>query len=256
MFGFLRQATASQSRTLGPFVSTTDFSTLRDDLTIASTDVKLFKNGGASTNKNSGGGTSRGNGEYSVTFDATDTATVGELSVSVKMSGALAVRRVFHVLEENVYDALFVSGAAFGTQIESIDAALANRVIPPAQSPWRDGEIEVTGGDNYVGDFNISKDFYDADNDLTDASWTARMTWKNRNGDVLFTATSTFEAVAGQADWYRLKYRPLAADTESGPFGRNVLYDVQFNGPGGIKDTREHGWVTIKKPVTTPSEEP
>ena len=94
MFGFLRQATASQSRTLGPFVSTTDFSTLRDDLTIASTDVKLFKNGGTSANKNSGGGTSRGNGEYSMTFDATDTATVGELSVSVKMSGALVVRRV------------------------------------------------------------------------------------------------------------------------------------------------------------------
>lgn len=108
----LRQSTASQSRALGPFIDSTDFATPLTGLTIANTDIKLVVNGGASANKNSGGGTHRVNGVYGVTFDATDTATVGELEVNVNVSGALMVFDKFQVLEEAVYDALFAASAA------------------------------------------------------------------------------------------------------------------------------------------------
>ena len=88
---FLRQSTASQARATPCFVSSSDFITPATGLTIANTDVKLVVNGAASVNKNSGGGTHRVNGVYALTFDATDTATVGEFEVSIVVSGALPV---------------------------------------------------------------------------------------------------------------------------------------------------------------------
>lgn len=111
MPGFLRQSTASQSRAIGPFVDDTDFKTPETGLTINASDVKLVVNGGTSANKNSGGGTHRVNGVYSFTFDATDTATVGEMEVSISVSGALIVFDKFVVLEEAVYDMLFAASA-------------------------------------------------------------------------------------------------------------------------------------------------
>lgn len=111
MHSFLKQSTASQSRSIGPFLSDSDFVTAQTGLTIANTDIKLMVNGAASANKNSGGGTHRVNGVYGITFDATDTATVGELFVSVKVSGALPVFATFVVIEEAVYDMLFAATA-------------------------------------------------------------------------------------------------------------------------------------------------
>lgn len=111
MNSFLRQSTASQSRAIGPFLDDADYKTPETGLSIANTDVKLVVNGGASANKNSGGGTHRVNGVYGFTFDATDTATVGELEVSIVVSGALPVWCYFMVLEEVVYDALFAASA-------------------------------------------------------------------------------------------------------------------------------------------------
>jgi hypothetical protein len=108
---FLKQSTASQSRIVGPFVDDTDFKTAETGLTVANTDCKLFVNGAASVNKNSGGGTHRTNGFYSLTFDATDTATVGELTVSIVVAGALPVAKTFYVLEEAVFDAMFAASA-------------------------------------------------------------------------------------------------------------------------------------------------
>lgn len=114
---FLKQSTAAQTRTIGPFVDDTDFKTLENALTINNTDILLKKNGGASAAKNSGGATADGaGGFYHLTFDATDTATVGELAGSVKVAGALVVPFKFFVLEEVVYDALFAASAAgYGT---------------------------------------------------------------------------------------------------------------------------------------------
>jgi len=116
MNGYLRQSTASQARAIGPFLDDTDFKTAETALTIANTDVKLRANGTTLANKNSGGGTHQVNGLYSLTFDATDTANVGELYFSVVVAGALPVFGTYVVLEEAVYDALFAASAAgFGT---------------------------------------------------------------------------------------------------------------------------------------------
>jgi hypothetical protein len=108
---FLKQSTASQTRLTPRFVDDTDFKTTETGLTIANTDVKLSANGGASANKNSGGGTHIEGGRYALTFDATDTATVGELAVGISVAGALPVEFKFFVLEEAVYDALYGASA-------------------------------------------------------------------------------------------------------------------------------------------------
>ncbi len=108
---FLRQATASQTRSTPIFVDSTDFKTVKTGLTIANTDVKISANGGAQASKNSGGGTHLGNGSYALTFDATDTATVGDFEVTINVSGALPVFFRFTVVEEAVYDMLFGASA-------------------------------------------------------------------------------------------------------------------------------------------------
>lgn len=133
MPGYLRQATASQARALGPFIDDTDFKTTKTGLTIANTDIKLVVNGAASANKNSGGGTHRVNGVYGVTFDATDTATVGEIEVSVVVSGALPVFDKFYVVEEAVFDALFVASAPGYVVDQPVNATkLAGQTITAA----------------------------------------------------------------------------------------------------------------------------
>ena len=109
---YLRQSTASQEILLGRFVDSTDGDTEETALTIANTDIKLFKAGAsAQVSKNSGGATHDANGMYVATLDATDTNTVGPLEVNVHVAGALSVRREFQVLEEAVYDALFAASA-------------------------------------------------------------------------------------------------------------------------------------------------
>lgn len=109
---FLRQSTASQEVLLGPFLDDTDGKTAETGLTVANTDVKLFKHGATSeASKNSGGATHVAAGRYYAVLDATDTDTVGLLEVNVHVSGALPVNRKFQVLEEAVYDAFFAASA-------------------------------------------------------------------------------------------------------------------------------------------------
>ena len=109
--GFLKQSTASQSVIIGPFLDDTDFITPETALSIANTDIKLMKNAAAAVSKNSGGGTHRNQGGYSITLDATDTNTVGELCIMVNKTGALPVIHKFQVVEEFVYAGLFASAA-------------------------------------------------------------------------------------------------------------------------------------------------
>jgi hypothetical protein len=109
----LRKSTASQEVLLGPFLDDTDGKTAETGLTIANTDIKLWKRGGTTeSNKNSGGATHIADGRYYATLDATDTDTTGELILNVAVAGALPVRLVCCVFEAAVFDALFASGAA------------------------------------------------------------------------------------------------------------------------------------------------
>lgn len=112
MNGYLRQSSAAQVRTIGAFLDDGDFKTLENGLTIANTDIVISKNGAADTTKNSGGATAHGaGGIYTLTWDATDTDTVGELFYSVKVAGALVVFGSYVVLEEAAYDAMFAASA-------------------------------------------------------------------------------------------------------------------------------------------------
>lgn len=123
---YLKQSTASQEVLLGPFVDDTDGKTAETGLTIANTDIKLFKSGATTlANKNSGGATHISNGWYYAVLDATDTDTVGGLVIVVNMSGALPVKAEFMVVPANVYDSL-VAGTDYlqadTVQVEGSDA--------------------------------------------------------------------------------------------------------------------------------------
>lgn len=109
---YLRQSTASQEVLLGPFLDDTDGKTAETGLTVANTDIKVWKRGGTSeVSKNSGGATHIAAGRYYAVLDATDTNTLGELELNVHVSGALPVKLRATVLHANVFDVLFGSAA-------------------------------------------------------------------------------------------------------------------------------------------------
>lgn len=143
----LRRATASQEVMLGTFLDDTDGKTPETALTIANTDIKIFKSGATSeVNKNSGGATHVSSGRYYAVFDATDSDTVGPNGeINVAMSGALPVRRPLVVLHENVYDVLFGTTAP---STHTADAVAALVLATPANKLATDGTGRVTVGTN------------------------------------------------------------------------------------------------------------
>lgn len=103
----LKQSTSSQQIPLGYFVDSADGNTEKTALTIANTDIKLWKKGATSlVSKNSGGATHMSNGVYYIVLDATDTDTLGPMVIFVHMTGALPVRLECEVLLANVYEAM------------------------------------------------------------------------------------------------------------------------------------------------------
>lgn len=109
----LRQSTAGQEVLLGPFLDTTDADSEETGLTIANTDIKIWKCGAeTSVDKNSGGATHKHDGMYLITLDATDTNTVGSGLITVHVAGALYVKQPFIVRTAAVYDAL-VAGTGY-----------------------------------------------------------------------------------------------------------------------------------------------
>ena len=121
MTTFIKQSTASQNIIIGPFVDDTDYKTPETSLTIANTDIKLCKSGTTAVDKNSGGATHRVNGMYVITLDDTDTSTVGELHISVLVSGALLVTKTCFVLEENIFNAMFAQNSAAFDSNQRVD---------------------------------------------------------------------------------------------------------------------------------------
>jgi hypothetical protein len=102
----LREDTASQEIPLGHFVDDADGVTAMTALTIANTDIKLWKSGATTlANKNSGGATHISGGIYYAVLDATDTDTAGPLIAFVNVAGALPVRVECVVLPAATYDA-------------------------------------------------------------------------------------------------------------------------------------------------------
>ena len=108
---YLKQSTASQEIPLGYFLDDTDGTTAETGLTIANTDIQLFKGGATSmADKNSGGATHMAGGLYSTVLDATDTDTLGILTIFTNVAGALPTKSTFMVLPSASYDALVTNG--------------------------------------------------------------------------------------------------------------------------------------------------
>ena len=82
------KATASQEIPLGRFVDATDGFTAETALTIANTDIQIWKTGAtALVSKNSGGATHLATGIYYAVLDATDTDTAGPMKVFCQIAG-------------------------------------------------------------------------------------------------------------------------------------------------------------------------
>lgn len=104
---YLKEATAGQVVPLGPFLDDADGNTEEVGLTINAADILIWKDGATTlAAKNSGGATHIQNGVYYATLDATDTNTVGPLSIFVHVAGALFFRLACVVLPAQVYDSL------------------------------------------------------------------------------------------------------------------------------------------------------
>lgn len=147
---FLKQSTASQEIPLGYFVDSTDGNTEETALTIANTDIKVWKNGATTlANKNSGGATHISNGIYYAVMDATDTDTLGPMVIFVHVSGALTVRLECCVLAANVYDSLVgatdkldVNTAEIaGSNVSTTTAQIGVNIVNAAGTAWGSGGI-------------------------------------------------------------------------------------------------------------------
>lgn len=124
---YLRQSTASQEVPLGYFLDSTDGNTEETGLTIANTDIKVWKAGATTlASKNSGGATHISNGIYYTVLDATDTNTAGSLVIFVHVSGALTVRLECVVLTATIYDSLIAGTDLFDVSLVQVAGATTN----------------------------------------------------------------------------------------------------------------------------------
>lgn len=110
---------------IGPFVDETDGKTAETGLSIARADVLLWKQGYTASStmtqkSDTGACTAELLGYYSCPLNQTDTNTVGQLVLSVHMTGALPVRHEFMVMPANVWDSLF------GSDVLQVDIAQIN----------------------------------------------------------------------------------------------------------------------------------
>jgi hypothetical protein len=121
---YLKQSTASQEIPLGYFLDSTDGNTEETALTLANTDIKLWKCGATTlASKNSGGATHISNGIYYAVLDATDTNTLGSLIVFCHVAGALSVKVECVVLAANIYDSLIGGGDLLDVELGTVATA-------------------------------------------------------------------------------------------------------------------------------------
>jgi len=113
MCRMLKQSTTITLR-YGPFLDDTDFKT---EETALSPTMEISKAGGAFAARNSATATAHdSNGWYSIEMNATDTNTLGGLTVKVDAAGHLPVWEHFMVVPANVWDSFF------GADLLQVDA--------------------------------------------------------------------------------------------------------------------------------------
>lgn len=147
----LRQSTASQEIPLGYFVDSTDGDTAETALTIANTDIKLWKSGATSlANKNSGGATHMAGGLYYAVLDATDSGTVGPMKVFVHVAGALSVCLECLVLPANVYDSIVGSDLLDTNIAQAGGSGTVGAGALPNAAAAANGGLPTVNGSNYI----------------------------------------------------------------------------------------------------------
>jgi hypothetical protein len=211
----LKQSTAV-TVLLGPFVDETDGKTAETGLTISSSDVLLWKQGGTSLNaKNDAtAATHRSIGYYTVPLDATDTGTPGQLTIAVHESGALPVRHDFMVVPDHVYDGL---ASTTGTDYLQVDVRQVNSTTEAANQLHRNSVVTQTGtvyddGATYAASTTI---FYS--DDITEA------TADHYNGRVIIFRTGALQYQATTINDYEL------AGGLYGKFTVDALTDIPAN---------------------------
>ena len=144
----LRQSTAGQEVPLGYFLDSTDGDTEETGLTVANTDIKIWKWGATTlANKNSGGATHISNGIMYCVLDATDSNTLGPMIIFVHVAGALTVRLECSVLTANVWDSKYSSDKLQVDITQCGGSAVAAGAIPNAAADAAGGlPISDTGG--------------------------------------------------------------------------------------------------------------
>lgn len=106
MARWLKQSTSFTFR-IGPFVDATDGVTAETALSIAQADIQISKNGGAFAQTSASPTTTHdADGWYQCPLTATDTNTLGPLTVQIVMAGALPVWEHFMVVPANVYESI------------------------------------------------------------------------------------------------------------------------------------------------------
>lgn len=122
---FLKQSTAATVK-MGPFLDVNGAALTA--LTIQKADVRLSKNGGAYAAANSDQGASDAGaahtelGNYNISFNTTDTSTLGTLRASVAESPAGQVTKDFTVLAPRAYEALMDALGSFSAIISGTAA--------------------------------------------------------------------------------------------------------------------------------------
>jgi hypothetical protein len=118
MSQWLRQSTAGQEISFGQALDITDGDTEEPGLTIANTDIKLHKEGATTlASKNAGGATYISNGVYYAVLDATDSDTLGKLSIYIHVAGALSMKEEYMVLPAMIYDSLVLGTDDLDTNV-------------------------------------------------------------------------------------------------------------------------------------------
>jgi len=158
----LKQSTASQEITLGVFVDETDGFTAETGLTIANTDIKLWKMGATTlASKNLGGATHISGGIYYATLDDTDTNTLGAMIIYCHVAGARPVVLVCEVLTANVYDSLIPGTDTLDVNVTTLAAAAIDSILDePVTEPagvfaWASATLRNIIG--YVGALGSNK---------------------------------------------------------------------------------------------------
>lgn len=159
---YLKQSTAV-TVTLPRFVNEDDGRTPETGLTISQSDVRLSKNGGAFAQKNDATScTHMESGFYACPLDATDTGTVGLLTVAVPESGALPVERTYFVVSANVYDSMV------GTDLLQVDPREINGSTTAAANLGQSALGIIRGTSDNTG-FTATTTIMESD-DITEAT--------------------------------------------------------------------------------------